>query len=105
MATLELKQYDLYGNGIVENYPNGEQYLIRDKIEYNGNEDDFFHVVNETDTLTYIAWFYYKDFIDNPSKYWWVIADANNIEHPLDLSDLIGSEILIPSITKFLINQ
>ena len=105
MATLELKKYDLYGNGVVENYPNGEQYLIREKIEYSGNEDDSFHVVKETDTLTYIAWLYYKDVVENPSKYWWVIADANNIEFPLDLSSWIGSEIMIPSLTKFLINQ
>lgn len=105
MATLELKKYDLYGNGNVEIYPNGEQYLVRDSIEYTGSEEDYFHKVNETDTLTYIAWLYYKNIIENPSKYWWVIADANEIEHPMDLTDFIGDELLIPSITKFLLNQ
>jgi hypothetical protein len=105
MATLELKKYDLYGNGTVENFVNGEQYLIRDLIIYEGNEEDRFHTVMETDTVTYLAWLYYKDMIDNAPKYWWVIADANELENPMDLGEYIGRELLIPDINRFLLNQ
>lgn len=105
MDTLELNKYDLYGNGRVENYIGGEQYLIRDLMLYPGDEEDRFHTVMETDTITYLAWKYYRDIIENSSKYWWVIADANEIDNPLDLSGYIGTEILIPNLNRILLIQ
>lgn len=103
--SLELKKYDLYQNGQVEAYADtGEQYLVRTIIDYPGDEQDLFHKVMETDRLTYIAWYYWKDIIENASKYWWVLADANLIENPLDISSYVGKNILIPNLTKILLN-
>lgn len=102
---MELKLNDLYSNGEVESYPNGERYLVREPIEYEGSDKDKYHTVKETDTITYIAWLFYKDHVDDASKYWWAIADVNEIFNPLDLSDLIGEEILIPDILLIQLKQ
>lgn len=102
--SLTLKKYDLYQNGFVEAHPNGEQYLTRDLVDYEGDERDRFHQVMETDTINYIAWKYYKNEIENASKYWWVIADANLIDNPMDLSEYVGKNLLIPNLTKVLLN-
>ena len=68
------------------------------------DEKDQFHKVMETDTITQIAWMYWRKEIEDASKYWWVIADVNLIENPLDLSAYVGKNILIPNLTLILLN-
>ena len=101
----ELRTNDLYANGFIESYPNGEQYLERNPIDYEGDVNDEYHTVKETDTITYLAWFYYRKYVTDPSKYWGFITDVNEIENPMDLTELIGQEITIPNIQKILINE
>ena len=101
---MKLREFDLYVNGFIESFFDGERYIEREEIQYNGSDSDRFHTINEIDTLTKIAAVKYKDDIELPHQYWWVIADANNILNPMDLTDLIGTEILIPDIFLFLIN-
>lgn len=95
--TIERKDKDLYFNGVLLSFAGGEQLLERELISYESRQPDVYHTVQQGDTLTFIAWKYYKSFSSDASQYWKYIADANNIENPLDLSGLLGKEILIPN--------
>lgn len=101
---MELKDFDLYINGFVEEFADGSRYLEREDIIYNGNDTDKIHTVKENDTLTKLAFRYYVNSLNNSPKYWWIIADANDITNPMDISDLIGYDIVIPDPVLFLLN-
>ena len=101
---LALSRNNLYSAGFVVQLNEDEGLLLRDKLEIKGGVDDEYYTVTKDDMLDLIAWKKYKDEVDDPSKYWWIIADANNIINPLDLSEFFGKEILIPNITNVLLN-
>lgn len=105
MADLTLKDNNLYQNGRITKYANGELELERDIILFPGDENDSYYTVVEGDEITVIAYNKYKDFTDDAGKYWWLIADCNNIENPLDLSEYIGQDITIPSFAAFKLRQ
>lgn len=94
---LEIPENNLYVNGSIVDFGD-EQILQREKLVIIGTELDTYHTVKDEDRLDLIANKRYSGKVPDASKYWWVIADANNIQNPLDLSDLVGSEILIPDI-------
>lgn len=98
MAVRELNDNNLYRNGLIFQFSGGEQLLERDQLVLQGDLEDFYHTVRHEDRLDRIAYRFYKDLVPDSSKYWWVIADANEIENPLDLSEWVGVEILIPNI-------
>ena len=83
---------------MAELFDSGEEILIRDIVEYVPKESDKYHVVKASDELTKLAGIYYGRSIQNSGKYWWVIADTNNIQNPLDLTALVGTEIVIPNL-------
>lgn len=97
---LELRKNNLYSNGGVYSLTGNEELLLREIIPFKGTVTDQYHTVVQGDRLDLIAWKYYRDLVEDASKYWWLIADANNIIHPLDLSDYVGKELLIPNLTK-----
>lgn len=98
---LELRDNNLYVNGYINNYPSdGELELLRPLLIIEPTELDEWHTVVDNDELTRLAWRYYKGRVTDASKYWWVIADANNIYNPLDLTELVGTKILIPDILR-----
>lgn len=103
---MEVKNFDLYNSGYVEEFADGMKYLERDEVVYTGNETDRVHTVKQSDTITQIAYAYYKDIKKNPQQYWWMIADANDeILNPMDLTDLVGSDIIIPDPILFELKQ
>ncbi len=77
--------------------------LYRDKLEYVATEEDAYHTFKEGDELDKIAYDRYNSKVGDASKYWWIIADVNSIDNPLDVESLIGSELLIPDILKVLL--
>jgi hypothetical protein len=95
---------DLYRNGEIQVFENGDKLLQRPLIKVEASLTDSYYKVKDLDNLPLIAYKSYEGTIENASKYWWVIADANNIENPLDLSKLVGKSILIPNIQKFQLN-
>ena len=100
----ELNQNNVYANGTILEFTDGEQLLNREPIEVDVNAvDNSYHVVTQYDRIDILAYNYYKDSVEDSSKYWWIIADANNITNPLDLSDLVGTRIVIPDIIKVLL--
>lgn len=103
---LELNETNVYANGRVITFADGTKILERDFIDYVPTEQDKYYTVKIGDELDEIAFNHYSEIIDiaQASKLWWVIALSNDdIENPLDLSDLIGIEIIIPEITRFLL--
>jgi hypothetical protein len=95
---VKLREDNLYSNGRVIIFDTGEKVLIREIIDYKPKETDKFHLLKKSDELTRLAGKFYTGIIENPGKYWWVIADANNINNALDLEDFVGQEIIIPDL-------
>lgn len=101
---IEVKGNSLYRNGFLVTFEDSDEVLLqRNTIEFEGTIHDKYYVVKIDDRLDLIAYRHYKGIVEDSSKYWWVIADANNIPNPLDLSDYIGKEILIPNILNVLL--
>lgn len=100
METLVLKTDSPYADGSLITLPNKNIILNRKPISYIPNINDERHTVIQGETLTGIAYRKYRTKTEHPAKYWWIIADANGILNPLDLTDLIGYEIVIPDFYK-----
>lgn len=102
MATnIKVPEGNLYTNGRVIEFDNGEQLLIRDVVEYEPTERDKYHTLTESDELTRLGFKFWRNVIKNPSKYWWVIADVNKIFNPLDMSDRVNEDMTIADILNF----
>lgn len=99
---IELPANSLYINGEIVSFDDGE-VLVREPIKWESTNEDKAHTVVEGDRLDGLAWKYYSKQVEDASKYWWVIADANAIDDPTDLSVLIGEKITIPDINKFIL--
>lgn len=79
--------------GYVINYKQGDQSLERFTLSYQKSDNDEMHSVTDYDTLWNISFDKY-----GTSKYWWVLADVNNIFNPFELT--VGSNLLIPDINR-----
>ena len=55
--------------------------------------DWILHTVTEGDDLDLLAYLYTDENADK-TKFWWIIADANNLLWPLDIEP--GLELIIP---------
>lgn len=98
---ITVRENNLYANGYTFEKTQGREFLKRDKIEYSPSaENDRSYRVIETDTIWSIAYRYYGD-----SKWWHVIADVNSIENPMDLSVLVGTELIIPDLERIKISR
>lgn len=101
--TIEVRQNNLYQNGNLISYSDGTQAVFRRILNIPTTIEDKYHALSTEESLDFLAWFYYQDEIEDPSKYWWAIADANAIIDPFDLSKHVGQELRIPSITQVLL--
>lgn len=100
---LALRENNPYANGYLIDLGNGDGLLLRDKLEWTGDEQDDYHTVMQEQEIDAIAEKFYAPFVPDASKWYWVITDANNIPNPLDLSEWVGKEILIPNILNVLL--
>lgn len=101
---LELRGNNLYRNGFLVDFQyTDEVLLLRDPIDYVSTVKDLYHQVAKEDRLDLLAYKYYSGVVEDASKYWWVIADANNVMNPLDLEGFVGRDILIPNILTVLL--
>lgn len=82
----------LYDQGYIIHFNEGDEALYRDFIGYTPSINDRFHTIAEDETLLSIARRYY-----GYSSFWFIIADANNIEDVFDLT--VGDTICIPNKT------
>lgn len=97
---MTVRDNNIYQNGRVIDFGEGEQMLIRSKVALEGSITDIYHTLKRGERLDQVAYKYYSNFVEDSSKYWWLIADVNNIHNPLDISDLVGTSLLIPNLTK-----
>lgn len=96
-----LRDNNLYAGGYVNVYDaDNEAELLRDILVIDGKEEDIWHTVTYGDSLWKLAWKYYSLYVSDSSKLWFVIADANDIYDPMDLSEFIGRDILIPNYLR-----
>ena len=101
---VELRENNLYRNGEIVSFEDtGEELLLREPLVIIPSEQDEYYLVKALDRLDLIASKKYGKYVPDASKYWWVIADANGIQEPLDLSEYLGKQILIPNILNVLL--
>lgn len=92
---IELSESNPYANGFIITDSTGEM-LERTPIAYAGNRLDEYYTVKIGEMLEAIAWRMYQRFVPDAERYWVILADVNGIENPLDLSDWVGKDLLIP---------
>lgn len=86
---------DIYNNGYIINYVEGDRSLERTKIKHIEDIDDTTHTVIGGETLPSIAYKYY-----GTSRLWYLIADVNtHIINPFLL--IPGEELLIPNKLRY----
>lgn len=109
MAGIQLKQSDLYQNGRIIQLDGDEQLLVRDTLEVKQEEGDSYIEPKEGGELNLLAYFAYKDVVNNANQYWWLLADRNNVFNPLapdlvvndgDLIFISETEVVLPNILK-----
>lgn len=91
MINLKLRINNPYALGVAYQYPEGPPSLEREVLDIPASYEEGSYTVKDEDDLTLIAYEKYRD-----SKYWWVIADANQIINPFDLTT--GSILRIPPL-------
>ncbi len=101
VTQIQLKVSNPYANGRMVIFSDGTGKLVRDFVNYVPNETDEYYTVKIGDVITRIAYKFYRDKVSLPSHYWWIIADANGIKNPLDLSEWKGKELVIPNVLNF----
>lgn len=100
MVAVELEPNNLYRYGWVEVFDNNEKLLLRKPLEIKVTLTDKYHLLRRGEMLDQLAHRYYQNIAKNPSKFWWVIADVNNIYNPFDLTEYEGTQIVIPNLIK-----
>ena len=88
---------DAFSSGYRIYYKEGDESLQRSMIIHKEDLNDTIYTIKEGDTITSISYRFY-----NEPLYWFIIADVNNIENPLELT--IGNNIIIPNINKYQLN-
>lgn len=88
---VELRTDNPFSTGFVYKYEEGDESLERFKLNHVPSEKDKLHTVRDYDNLSDISFDYYGN-----SKYWWIIADINNIDNPFEL--LVNSNLIIPDL-------
>ena len=95
---LPKNQNNLYYDSRIYVLGDGSEELIRNAFTWIAQETDLVHVVSLNETCDLLAWKYYKDKVEAPERFWWLIAQVNDIENPTNLDDLVGLEIIIPDV-------
>ena len=91
LNSLSLRTNNPYSTGRIEVLNSGEMVLTRKTLNYTPQLSDRYYLTVKNTDLTSVAYWAYGD-----SKLWWLIADANSIMNPLEVS--AGIELVIPPI-------
>ena len=88
---MEINPDNPFVTGYLLTYKEGDTSLERQKIEHSASPNDKLHTVKDGDNLSDLSSDYYKS-----SKWWWVIADVNNVYDPFDLTP--HKNLIIPDL-------
>lgn len=91
--------------GFLQEFTDGTTGLYRNRIKYVPSRGDRLHLVQKGEMLDSIASIYYKQ-TNAPERFYFLIADANDpIINPFDISNVEGTEIIIPDLAFALLNE
>lgn len=108
-TTLKVRDSNLYQNGRIIDFGDGEQLLIRDTLEVKQDQTDNYITPKTDDELRLLSYNAYKDVVANSDHYWWLLADRNNVFNPLEPNMIVGDgelapisdlEIVLPNILR-----
>lgn len=88
---MEFNQDNPFVTGFVMLYNEGDSSLERIPLKYTPSPNDKLHKVTRWDNLSDLSFDYYGS-----SKWWWVIADVNNVFDPFNLTS--NESIIIPDL-------
>ena len=92
---------DVYFSGAVTAISKGnsvEVVISRDILDIKPRSGDIIYKIRSNDRLDRIAQEHYGQVTSDAYRYWYLIADANGIATPFDLSDYVGKDIFIPNL-------
>ena len=101
ITEIELSDYNPYQNAQIVVVEDDIMEMEFPDYAYQKSENDVYYTPLRGEKLTDIAYKYWDEIVPNAGKYWWVIAYANDIVNPLDESEYVGKEVLIPDILQF----
>ena len=88
---VELRDSNIYANprGRIIQYTNEIQILERVVVPPKADRTDKYHFFRAADDLMRITYSYYKDVVRETARYWWLIADRNNVFDPFENTRII----------------
>lgn len=112
---VDLRDSNLYANprGFIVQYTDEIQILERRVVPPKQDRTDKYMLFREGDNLMRLTYGFYRDIVQNPARYWWLIADRNNVYDPFektkvvidanngfigDVINLENQEIVIPNV-------
>ena len=102
---IEFEDHDRFQGGTIFIFDDGIVDIEAPEWKEPDNFRFDLHQVVMGESLDRIAFRYYRDKVQNASQYWWLIAQANDIERPWDLSDWAGEKLVIPDIYQVKLNR
>lgn len=97
---LDITPENLYSTGYTLMEEDGTEVLERTPLSIKPSWEDRWYIVQNEDELDDLAHRFYGDIALNADKYWWLIAEANGIANPLDISSMAGYYMLIPNFQR-----
>ena len=96
---IDLPISNLYNTGftILEN---GVDVLERTPLSIKPEWTDKWYIVQQDDELDMLAQQFYGEIVEEADKHWWILAEANGISNPLDISFMQGYYMLIPDFFR-----
>lgn len=97
-TNIQLRTDNPYARGTIIDFEDGTYELVREPLQIRKSPRDRYYTTIADQELGGIAFEAYGN-----SKYWWIIAEANNIDLPFELE--AGTTLLIPDIEQLKIGQ
>ncbi len=101
--SIKLPDNNIYANdnSVLIRTQDNELRLVRTPMIIPPDELDKFVIIKDNDQLTIIAWNAYKEFVDDASKYWFILSDANpQIRNVVKLKQYAGQNLRIPDFNR-----
>lgn len=98
--SLQLRQNNPYSVGSIFQFPEGDVLLDRVPLTYVPSSTDRYYTVEQGESLWSIAG---RADVFGQSKYWWIIADVNDIDNGFNLG--VGTTLIIPTLSNALLNS
>ncbi len=96
---IDLPVSNLYSTGYLITDDSVEM-LERIPLSIKPEWNDRWYIVQSGDELDGLAQKFYGDIVAEAEIYWWILAEANGIANPLDISFMEGYYMLIPDFFR-----